>query len=93
MKMFLTRLGENARLVVTGDLSQVDQPPGVDSGLSDAVDILGGVEGVAFLHFTDADVVRHHLVARVVRAYDRAEKRRRKAAGAGPCGARRRGRG
>lgn len=70
MKMFLTRLGENSRMVVTGDLSQVDLPNGVKSGLHDAVDILKDVDGACFVDFTDADVVRHDLVARIVRAYD-----------------------
>ena len=71
MKMFLTRLGNRARMVVTGDLSQIDLPRGVRSGLQDAIDVLDGVESVAFVPFTDADVVRHPLVARIVRAYAR----------------------
>ena len=71
MKMFLTRLGADARMVVTGDLTQVDLPQGVRSGLTDAIAILTGVEGISFVEFTDADVVRHALVARIVRAYDR----------------------
>jgi len=71
MKMFLTRLGENASMVITGDLSQVDLPSGVRSGLRDAVEILEGVKGVSFVRFTEADVVRHPLVARIVRAYDK----------------------
>ena len=71
MKMFLTRLGENSRMVVTGDLTQIDLPRGVRSGLADALAVLTGVEGVSFVEFTDADVVRHALVARIVRAYDR----------------------
>jgi phosphate starvation-inducible PhoH-like protein len=75
MKMFLTRLGENARMVVTGDLSQVDLPKGTRSGLRQAVEILEGVDGIAFTHFTEADVVRHPLVTRIVRAYDEAEER------------------
>ncbi|MCC7272169.1 MAG: PhoH family protein [Alphaproteobacteria bacterium] len=70
MKMFLTRLGENAQMAVTGDLSQVDLPAGTPSGLTDALDTLAGVEGIGFVRFTDADVVRHPLVARIVRAYD-----------------------
>ncbi len=71
MKMFLTRLGADARMVVTGDLTQIDLPRGVRSGLNDAIAILTGVEGLSFVEFTDADVVRHALVARIVRAYDR----------------------
>jgi phosphate starvation-inducible PhoH-like protein len=82
MKMLLTRLGENSRMAVTGDLSQVDLPSGSASGLADAVEILRGIEDVRFIYFTDADVVRHDLVTRVVRAYDardraRAVKKRR----------------
>jgi phosphate starvation-inducible protein PhoH and related proteins len=75
MKMFLTRLGENARMAVTGDLSQVDLPPGAQCGLRDAVDTLTGVEGVAMIEFTEADVVRHPLVSRIVRAYDQRDRR------------------
>jgi len=75
MKMFLTRLGEGARMVVTGDLTQVDLPAGMLSGLRDAVETLSGVEGVRFVHFTDRDVVRHDLVARIVRAYDARDNR------------------
>jgi phosphate starvation-inducible PhoH-like protein len=71
MKMFLTRLGENSRMVVTGDLSQVDLPKGVKSGLRDAADTLDDIESVTFVHFTERDVVRHPLVARIVGAYER----------------------
>ena len=70
MKMFLTRLGENSRMVVTGDLSQVDLPSGYKSGLSDALDVLKGIKDACFVRFSDADVVRHDLVAQIVRAYD-----------------------
>jgi phosphate starvation-inducible PhoH-like protein len=76
MKMFLTRLGEGSRMVITGDLSQIDLPPGVPSGLRDAIDTLNGVEGVRFVNFSDRDVVRHDLVARIVRAYDARDRRR-----------------
>jgi len=72
MKMLLTRLGENSRMVVTGDPSQVDLPPGQTSGLADAVRLLEGVEGIAHVKFSSADVIRHELVARIVEAYDRA---------------------
>ena len=71
MKMILTRLGFNSRMVVTGDLTQIDLPSGVRSGLLEAGDVLRGVEGVGFVYFTDTDVVRHSLVQRIVRAYDR----------------------
>ena len=74
MKMFLTRLGENSTMIVTGDPSQIDLPPGQRSGLIEAIDLLRGVEGVAQVRFTDVDVVRHPLVARIVRAYDGAER-------------------
>lgn len=80
MKMFLTRLGENARMVVTGDLSQVDLPRGTRSGLRDAVDIIGEVDGVAVSHFDESDVVRHHLVAKIVKAYDVTDARRKSGA-------------
>jgi len=73
MKMFLTRLGENSRMVVTGDPSQVDLPKGTPSGLSEAERILGRVKGISVVRFTDADVVRHPLVTRIVRAYNKAE--------------------
>ena len=71
MKMFLTRLGENSRMIVTGDPSQVDLPPGQTSGLSEAVKLLEGIEGVGHVAFTHEDVIRHELVARIVEAYDR----------------------
>jgi phosphate starvation-inducible PhoH-like protein len=79
MKMLLTRLGENSRMVVTGDLSQVDLPSGATSGLAEAVEILAGIEGVSFVHFTDVDVVRHPLVMKVVRAYAARESKRAQA--------------
>jgi len=71
MQMFLTRLGENARMAITGDLSQIDLPKGARSGLTDAVETLEGVEGISMIRFTEADVVRHPLVSRIVAAYDR----------------------
>ncbi len=70
MKMFLTRLGEHSRMVVTGDLSQVDLPGGALSGLEDALHVLIGVPDIGRIQFTHQDVVRHALVARIVRAYD-----------------------
>jgi phosphate starvation-inducible PhoH-like protein len=75
MKMLLTRMGENSRMVVTGDLTQIDLPLGVTSGLRDAVEILEGMQGVHFIHFGHADVVRHELVARIARAYDERDGR------------------
>jgi phosphate starvation-inducible PhoH-like protein len=70
MKMFLTRLGNQSKAVITGDLSQIDLPNPKKSGLLDALQVLDGVEGIGFCHFEDVDVVRHHLVQRIVRAYD-----------------------
>ncbi|RYC09947.1 PhoH family protein [Ciceribacter ferrooxidans] len=70
MKMFLTRLGENARMIITGDPSQVDLPRGVKSGLVEALQILRSVEGISIVRFKDVDVVRHPLVGRIVQAYD-----------------------
>jgi phosphate starvation-inducible PhoH-like protein len=69
MKMFLTRMGENSRMAITGDLSQVDLPKGNPSGLRDAVNILSKMDEVAFVQFSAADVVRHSLVTRIVQAY------------------------
>jgi len=77
MRMTLTRLGENARMVVTGDITQIDLPPGQPSGLIEAAEVLGGVEGVALCRFSDADVVRHPLVQRLVQAYARKDDRGR----------------
>jgi phosphate starvation-inducible protein PhoH and related proteins len=77
MKMLLTRLGENSRMVVTGDPSQVDLPPGQTSGLAEAVPLLKGIEGIAHVAFTAADVIRHELVARIVEAYDEAAAAKR----------------
>ncbi|MBI1954632.1 MAG: PhoH family protein [Proteobacteria bacterium] len=70
MKMFLTRLGTNSKMVITGDLTQVDLPTGVISGLKQAIHILDNVEGIQFIHFTEEDVVRHPIVARIVSAYN-----------------------
>lgn len=74
MKMFLTRLGEASTMAVTGDPSQVDLPPGAESGLQHAIDVLDGVEGVSVIKFTDKDVIRNPLVRRIVNAYDAGEK-------------------
>ncbi len=70
MKMFLTRLGEGSRMIVTGDPSQIDLPPGQKSGLVEAVRLLSGVEGIGHVRFSGADVVRHDLVRRIVAAYE-----------------------
>jgi phosphate starvation-inducible PhoH-like protein len=79
MKMLLTRIGLNSRVVVTGDLTQVDLPRGQKSGLHDTLDVLHGVPGIAVIRFTDVDVVRHPLVSEIVRAYDRREALRAEA--------------
>jgi phosphate starvation-inducible PhoH-like protein len=70
MKMFLTRLGEGSKMIITGDPTQIDLPPGQSSGLADALAILDGVEGIAHVAFTRADVVRHPLVGRIIEAYE-----------------------
>ncbi len=74
MKMFLTRLGENSRMIVTGDPSQVDLPPGQTSGLAEAVRLLADVEGIGRAVFTAEDVIRHELVAKIVAAYEQAPR-------------------
>ncbi|HEV2200413.1 MAG TPA: PhoH family protein [Bryobacteraceae bacterium] len=71
MKMILTRQGFNSKMVVTGDATQIDLPPGQRSGLIEAIDVLRGVEGISFLQFDDRDVVRHNLVQKIVKAYER----------------------
>lgn len=77
MKMFLTRMGENSRMVVTGDLSQCDLPRDVASGLRDATRKLEGIEEIGTVHFGDGDVVRHALAARIVKAYDDWDRRKK----------------
>jgi phosphate starvation-inducible PhoH-like protein len=70
MKMFLTRLGFGSKAVITGDVTQIDLPPGRTSGLVEAIKVIGKVEGIAFVHFDDRDVVRHALVQQIVKAYE-----------------------
>ncbi len=74
IRMFLTRMGWNTKMIITGDLTQVDLPKGQKSGLRDALDILGGIEGIGVVNLTGKDIVRHKLVTRIVNAYDKAEK-------------------
>jgi len=74
MKMFLTRLGEGGRMAITGDMSQIDLEPGVKSGLADCLDVLHRVKGVSVIEFDDRDVVRHPLVTRIVRAYNKRDE-------------------
>ncbi len=75
MKMFLTRLGEGSRMVITGDPSQIDLPPGTKSGLVDALQVLKGVNGIDVVEFSEKDVVRHPLVGRIVGAYNKRDKK------------------
>jgi phosphate starvation-inducible PhoH-like protein len=74
MKMFLTRLGFNSKMVVTGDITQVDLPASRPSGLIEIQTVLQGIDGIRFIYFDDRDVVRHDLVSSIVRAYDRVHK-------------------
>jgi len=75
MKMFLTRLGFNAKAVITGDVTQIDLPFGKASGLVEIIKILEGVEGITFVNFSERDVVRHKLVQAIIKAYERYENR------------------
>lgn len=76
MKMFLTRLGISSKAVITGDITQIDLPNGTRSGLIETVEILKGVEGLKFVYFTDKDVIRHRLVQDIIKAYERAERKK-----------------
>ena len=76
MKMFLTRMGEGSKIVVTGDVTQIDLPHHVVSGMKDAVSVLEGVEDIKVIRFDHKDVVRHELVSRIIRAYEKADKER-----------------
>ena len=78
IKMFLTRLGMNAKMIVTGDVTQIDLPPSTTSGLIQAMQILKGVNGIAKIEFTKKDIVRHKLVQRIVEAYDKFDDKRKK---------------
>ena len=80
MKMFPTRMGENSRIVVTGDVTQIDLPKNVKSGMIDAIEVLDGVEGIDIVKLTAKDVVRHELVTRIIQAYEKAESARAKVA-------------
>ena len=78
MKMFLTRLGFNSKIVVTGDITQIDLPDGKKSGLVEAMRILKGIDDIAINVFTEKDVVRHRLVQDIIRAYEKQEVRKKK---------------
>jgi phosphate starvation-inducible PhoH-like protein len=77
MKMFLTRMGENSRMVITGDLSQTDLPKDVKSGLGDVIRKVENIDGIAIARFTDSDVVRHPLAAKIIKAYDEWDKKKK----------------
>ncbi|MCF0141631.1 MAG: PhoH family protein, partial [Mogibacterium sp.] len=76
MKMFLTRMGFNSKVVVTGDITQIDLPSGTTSGLKEAERVLGKVDGIEFCYFSDVDVVRHELVKRIIKAYNEYDSRK-----------------
>ena len=82
MKMFLTRLGFGSKIVITGDITQIDLPPDKTSGLRDAVRVLGGIPDIAICNLTSSDVVRHELVSKIIEAYDRRDKKPRDGTGA-----------
>lgn len=77
MKMFLTRMGENSRMVITGDLSQTDLPKDIKSGLGDVIRKVEGIDGIAVARFADSDVVRHPLAAKIIKAYDEWDKKKK----------------
>ena len=74
MKMFLTRIGFNSKVIVTGDITQTDLPPGKKSGLAEAIQILRGIPGIGIVELTGKDIVRHELVQQIVEAYAAREK-------------------
>ena len=74
LRMFLTRMGWNAKMIITGDMTQVDLPRGTQSGLREALSILGGVEGISVVNLTQTDIVRHKLVTKIVKAYEKFDK-------------------
>jgi phosphate starvation-inducible PhoH-like protein len=77
IKMFMTRMGTNTKMIITGDTSQVDLPRGVRSGLSEALEILDEVEGIGIIHMNKKDIVRHKLVTRIVEAYEKFEEKQK----------------
>jgi phosphate starvation-inducible PhoH-like protein len=76
MKMFLTRLGFGSKIVITGDITQIDLPPDKTSGLRDAMRVLSGIPDIAICNLSSADVVRHELVSRIIEAYDKRERKK-----------------
>jgi phosphate starvation-inducible PhoH-like protein len=77
MKMFLTRIGFNSKAVINGDITQIDLPSGKVSGLIEAQEVLDGVGGIEFIRFDERDVVRHRLVQKIVKAYERHDERKK----------------
>ena len=77
MKMFLTRLGFNSKMVITGDITQIDLPDGKRSGLKDVLKILKGISGISQIRFSEKDVVRHQLVQEIIKAYEKSEEGKR----------------
>ena len=77
IRMFLTRMGWNTKMIITGDLTQIDLPHGTTSGLREAINILKDIEGISFINMDDKDIVRHKLVTRIVKAYDKAHKQQK----------------
>ena len=75
IRMFLTRMGWNTKMIITGDLTQVDLPRGTESGLREALRVLKGVEGISFVAMNAKDIVRHKLVTNIVKAFDKADKK------------------
>jgi phosphate starvation-inducible PhoH-like protein len=78
MKMFLTRMGFNSKVVVTGDITQIDLPDGKKSGLVEIVKILKGIDGISAVNFTEKDVVRHRIVQEIVKAYEKYEEAKKR---------------
>lgn len=78
LRMFLTRMGWNTKMIITGDLTQVDLPKGIRSGLREALDILKGIDGISIVNLTQGDIVRHRLVTKIVKAYEASDKEPRK---------------
>lgn len=76
IKMFLTRMGHDTKMIITGDMTQVDLPRSVRSGLAEAIQVLGGVKGISMIMMNDKDIVRHRLVTSIVKAYDAYERKR-----------------
>ena len=77
LRMFLTRMGWNTKMIITGDMTQVDLPRGTQSGLREALRILGGIEGISVVNLTQTDIVRHKLVTKIVKAYETSDKERK----------------